>query len=381
MTTVGRFHGPIADELYVLCRLDGTAARAGRAYEALLEALASEGAGPQDLVSETCWLRSAATDLEQCRSERARVLGDRGYRPATAFVEQPPLNGASVEIAATAVIPHRRAESSVDDVTLEAKCPCAACSQGLGAKVLRIGDHQVLHAGDIAGVGSGAYEEARDMFRMAEEVLSNAGFGFGDVVRTWIYLRDIDRDYDALNRARRDFFEHGGIDLRPASTGVQGGPASPAHDFSMSVCAMRSPALQVSRLSTPLLSEAWTYGADFSRGLRVADANKSALYISGTASIDEAGRTVHLGDFTAQVHRMIDNIGSLLEANGAAPGDLVSGVVYLPAQKDAAELRSIMASRGFGEVPWAMVEAPLCRPDLLCEAEALAVLPLPAAAA
>jgi len=381
LTSVGRFHGPIADEVYVLCRLDGAQAGAGRAYDALLEALESGGAGPQDLVSETCWLRSAAAVFGECRTQRARVLGDRGHRPATTFVEQPPLNGATVEIAATAVVPHATTESSVDYVSVGSSCPCATCSQGLRARLLQIGDHRALHAGDIAGVGSGAYEEARDMFRMAEELLSSAGFVFGDVVRTWIYLRDIDRDYDALNRARRDFFEHSGIELRPASTGVQGGPASPAHDFSMSLCAMRSPALQVSRLSTPLLSEAWTYGADFSRGLRVQDANKSALYISGTASIDEAGRTVHQGDFTAQVHRMVDNIGSLLEANGAAPGDLVSGVVYLPARKNAEVLRSIMADRGFGEVPWAMVEAPLCRPDLLCEAEALAVLPLPASAA
>ncbi len=79
------------------------------------------------------------------------------------------------------------------------------------------------------------------MFRVAEGLLGDAGMSFGDVVRTWIHLRDIDRDYDALNEARREFFRHCGIELRPASTGVQGIPFPDAHDFSMSLYAVRPP--------------------------------------------------------------------------------------------------------------------------------------------
>ena len=156
------------------------------------------------------------------------------------------------------------------------------------------------------------------MFCAAERLLDQCGMGFRDVVRTWIHLRDIDRDYDALNKARREFFRHRGIEQRPASTGVQGMPFPDAHDFSMSLQAVQSPRpLDVTRMSTPSLNEAWSYGADFSRGLRLAEANKVTLYVSGTASIDEAGRTVHVGDFEAQAERMLDNIESLLARQGA----------------------------------------------------------------
>ena len=166
------------------------------------------------------------------------------------------------------------------------------------------------------------------MFGAAERLLARCGMGFRDVVRTWIYLRDIDRDYDALNRARREFFQRHGIEPRPASTGVQGGPFPDAHDFSIRLEAVRSARpLAITPMSTPTLNEAWSYGADFSRGLRVADANKVALYISGTASIDEAGRTVHLGDVAAQVERMLHNIATLLAGQGATFADLVSGVL------------------------------------------------------
>ena len=129
-------------------------------------------------------------------------------------------------------------------------------------------------------------------------------------------------------------------------------------------------------MSTPSLNEAWSYGADFSRGLRVVDANKVALHVSGTASVDEAGRTVHVGDFEAQADRMLHNIASLLDRQGATFEDLVSGVTYLKHPGDAPALRAMLRARGFDGFPCALVEAPLCRPELLCEAEVLAVLPL-----
>jgi enamine deaminase RidA (YjgF/YER057c/UK114 family) len=245
------------------------------------------------------------------------------------------------------------------------------------ARVVRLGDQTSLWTGNVYGSGATAVDEAYDMFRIAEELLAAAGMRFGDALRTWIHVRDIDRDYDALNEARRAFFRDHGIVRRPASTGVQGIPAPDAHAFSLNLFALASTQpLDVAPISTPSLNEAWTYGADFSRGLRVADANKVTLHVSGTASVDEAGRTAHVGDFAAQAERMLHNIASLLRRQGAGFEDLVSGVAYLKHASDAAALREICRARGFDGFPCAVVEAPLCRPHLLCEAEAVAILPL-----
>ena len=105
------------------------------------------------------------------------------------------------------------------------------------------------------------------------------------------------------------------------------------------------------------------------------------LFVSGTASIDEAGRTVHVGDFEAQVDRMLQNIASLLARQGATFADVVSGVAYLKNPGDAPALRAIFEQRGFDGFPCALVESPLCRPELLCEAEVVAMLPLATAGA
>lgn len=388
-TVVRRFAGPEANELAILCRPEGqpldTVHQAETAYRALSELLATHQASFRDLTSETLFLRDVRHELPLVLDIRTRVLADLGQSacaPLPAFIQQAPVaRGASFELSAWAVVPRHRYAWSVRDVRAAPSCACEGCARS-GARLVRLGDQGSLHTTNIYGAGGDAFEQAWDMFRAAERLLDHCGMGFRDVVRTWIHLRDIDRDYDALNKARRGFFRQCGIERRPASTGVQGIPFPDAHDFSMSLHAVQSARpLGVTPMSAPSLNEAWSYGVDFSRGLRLAEANKVTLHVSGTASIDEAGRTVHVGNFEAQVDRMLDNIASLLAQQGASFENLVSGVTYLRNPSDAPVLRSMCHQRGFDGFPCALVEAALCRPELLCETEAVAMLPLATAGA
>lgn len=293
-------------------------------------------------------------------------------------VGQPPLGVvADLEVAAVAVAPHSGEIAVTAEVHCDLSCTCSNCKQGAGARVVRVGEESHFRAHDIHGAGLGTLEQAYDMFRVADELLRAAGMTFHDVIRTWIYLRDIDRDYAALNEARGRFFKDCGIERRPASTGVQGIPFPDAHDVAMSFYAIKgSRPIDVSLMSTPTLNEAWTYGAEFSRGLRLVDANKVTLFVSGTASIDEAGQSVHVDDLEAQARRMLRNIETLLAAQGAGFEDLVSAVTYVKRPSDAEALRTLSRAGGFSGFPHAFVEAPLCRPELLCETEAVAMLPL-----
>ena len=384
-TAVRRASGPTADQLHLLCRPtdDGAdvARQAEAVYEALRDALAAANVSPETLVAETIFFKRIRDDLGTVRAVRSRVLGDAG-RPATTCIGQPPLSGAHLELSALAVVPRPGASWSADDVTRPATCTCEACAPGLRARVVRVGEQTSLRAGNVYGAGRDPVEAAYDMFRAAEGLLAEAGMAFGDVLRTWIHVRDIDRDYAALNEARRRFFRDRGIERRPASTGVQGIPFPAAHDFSMSLYALEaSRPLDVAVMSTPSLNEAWSYGAEFSRGLRLGSPAGATLFVSGTASIDEAGHTVHTGDFEAQVDRMLHNIATLLARQGAGFRHLVSGVTYLKHPGDAPALRAMLRKRGFDGFPLALVEAPLCRPELLCETEAVASIPLATARA
>ena len=405
-TTVSRrFVGPVADELAILCRPERrspqTVHQAEAAYRALAALLAAQQASFRDLASETLFLRDVRCELPLVLDVRQRVLADLGQdagAPPPAFIQQAPVDQcASFELAASAVVPHDRDAWSVRNVRVSSSCACKGCARS-GARLIiqpagrtsqpvatqrgaappnprRPQAQTSLYTTNVYGAGGDPAAQALDMFRTAERLLDQCGMGFRNVVRTWIYLRDISRDYATLNTVRRQFFRRCGIELRPASTGVQGVPFPDAHDFSMSLYAVQAPRpLDITSMSAPTLNEAWSYGGDFSRGVRVAEANKVALYVSGTASIDDAGRTVHVGNFEAQADRMLRNIASLLAQQGATFENVISAVTYLRDPSHVSVLRLMFRKRGFEGFPCALVEAPLCRPELLCEAEVVAML-------
>jgi enamine deaminase RidA (YjgF/YER057c/UK114 family) len=198
-------------------------------------------------------------------------------------------------------------------------------------------------------------------------------------MRTWIYFPEMERDYAGFNRARREFFESRGIDPIPASTGIGAGLVPEEHDLCLGIYAVKGDTPTVRTvMTTPTLNEAPDYGSDFSRGMRVEESNRTSLHISGTASIDETGATVHLGDIDAQVDRMLVNVAALLDGQGASFEDVVSAITYLKNPEDAPRLRQKFREAGYDGFPNVLVVAPVCRPELLCETEALAVLPVTA---
>jgi enamine deaminase RidA (YjgF/YER057c/UK114 family) len=136
-----------------------------------------------------------------------------------------------------------------------------------------------------------------------------------------------------------------------------------------------------------VLNEAPQYGSAFSRGLRLEFGNFVVLLISGTASIDEHGNTVHKGDFRAQQRRTYANITGLLAAEGATWHDVVRTTCYLrDIERDYAtfneERTRFFDEQGLNPYPASTgIQAILCRPDLLIEIEAIAVFKKPPAEA
>src|ERR1035437_7650607 len=130
-----------------------------------------------------------------------------------------------------------------------------------------------------------------------------------------------------------------------------------------------------------VLNEAFAYQkpSSFSRGMRIDIGNVTILLISGTASIDEEGNTVHVGDFRAQCRRTYQNITGLLESEGATWHDVVRTSCYLrDIDRDYAEFNEertrFFAEQGLDPLPASTgIEAKLCRPDLLVEMEAIAM--------
>jgi enamine deaminase RidA (YjgF/YER057c/UK114 family) len=137
-------------------------------------------------------------------------------------------------------------------------------------------------------------------------------------------------------------------------------------------------------ISAPdLLNEAHAYArpSSFSRGMRLDLPGATMLFLSGTASIDERGATVHEGDFAAQCLRTYRNLTRLLESEGADWRDVVRTTCYLrDIERDYAAFNQVrtwfLALAGCDPLPASTaIQARLCRSDLLVEIEAIAVLP------
>jgi len=129
------------------------------------------------------------------------------------------------------------------------------------------------------------------------------------------------------------------------------------------------------------LNEAYDYAkpSSFSRGMRIDLNGLVILLISGTASIDESGKSVHIGDFRAQMRRTYENITRLLESEGCTWHDIVRTTCYLrDIDRDYEafneERTAFFKERGLDPLPASTgIQAKLCRPELLVEIEAIAM--------
>lgn len=251
---------------------------------------------------------------------------------------------------------------------------------------------QDCHGLNGAGSSPGSAErmaQTDHMFRKAERILKDEGFSYPDVVRTWIYIADILDWYGDFNKARNacyaDFGFLGGKRedgkpaetlYLPASTGIEGrNPAGAA--ATMDVFAVRrtegSP-VRIRHITGSQQKSPFRYGSAFSRAVVVDEEEGKLILVSGTASIDEAGRSIHLGDVRAQIEQTLEVISALIAPEGATLADLCEATVFLKRKEDLPVYLSIAETRGLTSVPSVNVAADVCRDDLLFELDAAFVV-------
>lgn len=230
------------------------------------------------------------------------------------------------------------------------------------------------------GEGFDAYHQTDVIFKNINAVIERNGMRLLDnTIRTWIYVRDIDNHYQNMVRARRDYFSVHGLtnDTRYlASTGIEGGGRLPEHLVtvdSLSIGGLVPE--QIIRMEAPKhMSPTIMYGVTFERGLRVRFGDRSHLYISGTASINDNGVVLYLSEVVKQTERTVENLRALLEEQQASFSDLVYLICYVRNFHEWGLIEEVLLANIGGKVPIIPVSAKVCRPTWLFELEGIAVI-------
>ena len=203
-----------------------------------------------------------------------------------------------------------------------------------------------------------------------ESELALAGLAFTDVIRTWFAVDRILDWYDSFNRVRNDFFRDRGLlgGPIPASTAV-GGQSATGSAVSASAIAVRPHDASLTRrpLQSPRQCEATHYASAFSRAFAVDWPGSYRVYVSGTAAIDEHGRSMHRGDTRAQVQTTLDVIEDLLRSVDLTFAHALDAKAYFRRRQDA-PLIDLVHQRGVA-VPVSCARAEICRDELLFELE------------
>ncbi len=304
------------------------------------------------IVYTRVFLSDAANQEEQARAELPDDCG------ALSIIEQPPLDGSRVSILLYFQSGIERSMS--EDGVL-------SCKQG---------KYEHLWTASARTTTGDAHEQCRHLFEeYSAQLESRNGNLFDNSIRTWLFVQNVDVNYAGVVTGRNEHFDVKGLTSDThfiSSTGIQGRSAnynSIVQLDSYSVLGLEPKQIQF-LYALDKLNRTSEYGVRFERGTALHFEDRTACYISGTASIDHLGDVVHVGNIKAQCLRMWENVDALLAEAGASMQDSMQMTIYLRDLADY-ELISSMFEERFPTTPKIIVFAPVCRPTWLIEMECI----------
>lgn len=196
-------------------------------------------------------------------------------------------------------------------------------------------------------------------------------------IRTWIFVRDIDNNYEGMVIARNKIFMSEGLTPAThyiASTGIEG-----QTQISSALVMMDAYSIggvepeQITYLNAlDNLNRTHDYGVSFERGTAIDYGDRRHIFISGTASIDCKGEILFPNAIEKQTERAFENIKALLTDADACMSDVNSMIVYLRDRSDAFFVDPYL-SVNYPDIPTVFVLASVCRSGWLIEIECTAI--------
>jgi len=310
------------------------------------------------------FLRFHLSDIANQAPQLCALLGRRGSRAFVSLIGQESASGAKI---------------SLEAYHLDTQTPVRFRSHQGRAISVTHGAYRTMWLGLRPAAAATPGEQTAALFDELTALLASQCMAIPrSLIRTWIYLRDVDVHYRGMVDARRELFARHGLTRQTnyvASTGIEGRSASAADLVCLDALAIEGlRPEQVTYLNAPEnMCPTHDYNVTFERGTRVRYGDRAHHYISGTASIDRHGQVLFPGDVLRQAERTLVNIEALLKNGGARLEHLKQLVVYLRDPSDARRVRGCLQAALPQGVPMILLRAPVCRPAWLIEIEGIAI--------
>lgn len=222
------------------------------------------------------------------------------------------------------------------------------------------------------------YKETHKQLETLERTLNSQNLNIeSNCIRTWFFVQNIDVNYHSLVEARKENFNKNGLTEQThyiTSTGIAGRHANAAVTTVLNAYSVGNiQPNQISYLYAPAkMNRTNEYGVTFERGTTIDYADHRHIFISGTASIDNKGQVVHIGDIIGQTNRMLENVEELLNEAKASFNDIAYSIIYIRDIADYEIVNNILKSK-LNKIPIVITLAAVCRPEWLIEMECIAI--------
>lgn len=299
--------------------------------------------------------------LSDISNQANRLLAMETDHCAISIVGQPPLNRTRVALL-------------------------AYLQTGMKTKVMPCGLYAAEHNGyrhlrsaNNYKEGAGSEVQTRLLLTSYIKQLNELGCTLADnCIRTWFYVQDVDNNYAGMVKARNDVFLTHELTSKThfiTSTGIEGKGEKIHTLVSMDNYAIDGISDAQIRFLHALthLSPTSIYGVSFERGIEVTYGDRRHIFLSGTASIDDKGKVVGVGQICQQTLRMWENVEALLAEANATLNDIASIIVYLRDISDYPVVKRMFNTK-FQNLPVVIVQASVCRPSWLIEMECMAIV-------
>jgi len=338
-------------------------------HQSYLDALTRLNLSPNTQV----FTRLFVSDIANQKNELERSILFKLLEKGTySIIQQIPLNSGSISLCAY----HVRARPLPKKKTFRAN---GGWANGIRLEGKNYDMFWIANYTTIAK--SSALEQSKEILGSYNTFINDHGLTLlGSAVRTWIYIRDIDNNYQGLVDARAQYFEVQGLTPKTryiASTGIEAlfKDVNSLVSFDALNISRLDPR-QIIRMEAPEhMCPTHKYGVTFERGTKIEFGDRRHLYISGTASIDNKGSVLYPSDVTKQSERALENVAALLRPHGADINDLAYLIVYVRNIKEAKRAMSVIEKAVVNPIPVFVVFAPVCRPSWLVEIEGVGITP------